>query len=437
MTTRQALDRTLLLMRDELDASVSDDTLLGALTGTTVVLLADRANISSHAAQAAFVTTAMLMARSGHRIFLCAPDITLVGAQPPLRAGGMIERLLEVGTNLVPGVEFICGMPSDGPDLAIALGDTPFLGNARRRVRLNATAWSGKLAPEERSSRWAEPTWPIGAMTAAALAAGEAFKIAMRKLGPFFRNPDRLATTFADTLEITFAVAPPNAPLSGDVGRFDCISGGAITNAALYVLARVQNLRAGARVIEPDIGDETNLNRYMLLRHSAVGNSKARDLADVCREVLSIDPVESRYGANLYGSIAPLAPSVLVGVDHIPSRWEVQRAGPRWLGIGATSHWSAMASFHQPGIGCAQCLHPSDDPNDAPIPTVAFVSFWSGILTAAYLLRHRAGERIRSSEQQIYLTALRPENPFWACVPLRARCPTCTRSCEQQRGVAA
>jgi len=434
MTTRQALDRTLLLMRDEVDPSVSDEALLGALRGTTVVLLANRVNISS---QSAFVTTAMLMARSGHRVFLCAPDVALVGAQPPLRAGGMIERLLEAGTNLVPGVEIFCGLSRGKADLAIALGDTPFLGSARRRIRLNASAWAGQLTSEEHSSRWSEPTWPIGAMTAASLAAGEAFKIAMQKLGPFFRNPDRLATTFADTTEITFAVAPPSTPLSGNLGRFDCISGGAIINAALYTLARVPTLCALARVIEPDVGDETNLNRYMLLQHSAVGKSKARDLADVCREVLSIDSIVRRYDASLHGSISPLAPSVLVGVDHIPSRWEVQRAGPRWLGIGATSHWSAMASFHQPGIGCAQCLHPSDDTNDVPIPTVAFVSFWSGLLTAAYLLRHTAGEKMRPCDQQIYLTALRPENPFWAPVPIRERCPTCGRSCEPQRDVAA
>jgi hypothetical protein len=70
MTLRQALDRTLLLMRDEIVESAGDDTLLAALTGTRVALIADAANIASHSAQTAFVTAALLMARSGHQALM-------------------------------------------------------------------------------------------------------------------------------------------------------------------------------------------------------------------------------------------------------------------------------------------------------------------------------------------------------------------------------
>ncbi|MGY4626463.1 hypothetical protein ACVWY3_004219 [Bradyrhizobium sp. USDA 4486] len=50
-----------------------------------------------------------------------------------------------------------------------------------------------------------------------------------------------------------------------------------------------------------------------------------------------------------------------------PSRWFVQRASTAWLGVGATTHWSAMASFHVPGTdGCAECLHPTTTPPTPP-----------------------------------------------------------------------
>jgi hypothetical protein len=36
------------------------------------------------------------------------------------------------------------------------------------------------------------------------------------------------------------------------------------------------------------------------------------------------------------GNLAQLG---LVGVDHIRTRWLAQRTRPRWLGVGATTHW--------------------------------------------------------------------------------------------------
>ena len=58
MTLADALDRTLLLMRDEVGTDLADQVLIEALTSTSIVLVADHANIASHAAQTAFVTAA-------------------------------------------------------------------------------------------------------------------------------------------------------------------------------------------------------------------------------------------------------------------------------------------------------------------------------------------------------------------------------------------
>jgi hypothetical protein len=86
-----------------------------------------------------------------------------------------------------------------------------------------------------------------------------------------------------------------------------------------------------------------------------------------------------------------------------------------------------MASFHAEGFACACCLHPRDDENDAPIPTVAFVSFWSGLLLAAYLTRSVAGEVLTAREQHVFLTPLRPESVWWAPVSRRSNCSVCGR----------
>jgi len=337
----------------------------------------------------------------------------------------MIEQLQRIGTDLLPGVQFLTEIPTAEIDLAIALGNSEISIQARRYISLNAESWSGRITPQDGTVRWKADRWPLGGMVAAALAATEAFKCAIKKLKRFARNPDRMETVFADTTDIEFVLAPADTPTSSQLGGFDCISGGAIINAILYVLARIPGVNGNTRVIEPDRAALSNLNRYMLLLHSHLETLKAEDLAVVCKEAgLDIEPISERYEQRHLDSIK-LASSVLVGVDDIPTRWLVQRANPEWLGVGATTHWSAMASFHHQGLGCAECLHPFDDPNDAPIPTAAFVSFWAGLLTAGYFLSHLGGTLQKASEQQVYLTPFRPENSLRSAVPIRAECPNC------------
>src|SRR6266849_1890238 len=103
---REALDRTLLLIRDELVDTAPDELLLAALTETSVALVADVANLVSHSAQSSYITAALLMARSGHKVHLVAPDVPLVGPQPPLKRGGIVSSLVDVGRDLLPGISF-------------------------------------------------------------------------------------------------------------------------------------------------------------------------------------------------------------------------------------------------------------------------------------------------------------------------------------------
>lgn len=410
-------------MRDEVGPDISDDTLLRALTGTTVALITDAANIASHSAQSAFVSAAMLMARSGHRVYIISPNIPLVGPQPPLQTESLIDGLKLVGRNLLPGIEFVMSLPIERVDIAIALGDSPIHILAHRIIRLNAEPWAGVMETNGNGRPWNATAWPFGGLVAGGLAAGEAFKISIRKLLPFALNPTMTAALSAETEKIAFALAPPDTPFLHNFGNLDFISGGAITNAALYSMARIPSVMAYGRIIEPDSYDLSNLNRYLLFLRSKGGLSKAEELCALVGDGLRFSPLVKRY--EFESSINPLAPTVIVGVDDIPTRWAVQRSGTNRLIVGATTHWSAMASFHEDGLGCAQCLHPVDDPDDAPIPTTACVSYWAGLLAVVYLIRCAVDKSIPTSEQQTFLTPFRPERPYRAPVPLRPNCATC------------
>jgi hypothetical protein len=421
----ESLNRTLLLMRDDLCDEVSDSALVNALTQTEVVLLGDAENLASHAAQCAFVTAAVLMARSGHRVYLAATDVPLIGHQTPLHRGTLVASLMEIGADLLPDIEFSVGAPRHAVDLCVRFGDSRPSVAARRVIGVNASAWSAFVGSTATSMRWLEPAWPMGSLAVAALAAGEAFKACMHKLRRFARVPVFFDLLFAFVESMRFDLAAPSTRQSVALGSFDFVSGGAIANAALYCLARAPLVSGDVRIIEAEASDLTNLNRYMLLRRSRVAFGKGDTLQSLDLGDLGVHVTPIRYEEGTIAAIGELAPRVLVGVDHIPTRWAVQRANPRWLGIGATTHWCAMSSFHKAELACAWCMHPRDDATNAPIPTVAFVSFWSGLLLAAHFVRSVAGDAIALREQHVFLTPLRPESAWWSPVAVRRDCPIC------------
>jgi hypothetical protein len=423
----QALARTLLLLRDHVRPEVPEATLGATLRDLRVALVADAANLASEAGQHALVTTALLIARSGATVELAIADVRRRGVQVPLVGDYLGPALVEGLNDLVPGVEARVGSWA-GADLTIVLGDTRWVGRTPHILRLSGNAWAGAIsAGRSTGSRWRDFGAPLGALSAAGLAATEAFKLAVAPLRPLAIDPAAWDLHFDLAHGATVRLAPDGTPApSGVLGRFDCVSGGAIIQAALYALLRIPGVHGEARVIEPERGDLTNLNRYALLRRSRLKIAKAEDVANWAAACVGVTPVVARYDDNLAAKLGPLAPTVLVGVDDIPSRWRVQAARPAWLGIGATSHYSAMASVHVHGWGCAQCLHPRDEPGDGPIPTVSFVSHWAGLWLASYFLRARTGLALASTEQSVFMSPLRADASagiWFAPVPPRSGCP--------------
>ena len=114
-------------MRDELFEHVSDEELIEALTKTSVVLIADGKNLKTDSAQSAYVTAAMLLARSGHRVYLHAPNVELVGPQPPLAPGNLIDQLVSIASDIMPGFLFALDR-RHAFDLAIFFGNTLWSG---------------------------------------------------------------------------------------------------------------------------------------------------------------------------------------------------------------------------------------------------------------------------------------------------------------------
>ncbi len=418
----EALSRTILLAKTELRDDTPDGVVLNAFTATRVVLVATENCLESHSGQCCFVTAALTLARSGHSVWLVAPDRPLVGPQPPLSGRCLIQALQEIGPDLLPGIDFHVGPPDRRVDLAVLIGPSDYAGEADQVSRLGWSKWSARLSTDSAQS-CTRTDWPIGAMAAASFACAEAFKAAMRRLREYARVPPWLFDQmFASSNRVQIELAPEETPTDAELGDFDVVSGGAITNSALFTLLRVPDLHGHCRIIDDDTSELSNLNRNALLRRSDLiaPRPKVETLAKFS-DGLAITSYPVRYDENFGGS--PLAANVLVGVDHIPSRWAVQRSRPRWLGVGATDAFSAYVSYHTKDEPCVGCLHPERLNMAGPIPTVAFVSFFAGLMLGAYLVRRVNGELEPAQEQQAYMTMTRPETWAQGLVLGNASCP--------------
>ena len=82
MNSAEQLSRTILLFQTDL--GIADPAIVyRAMTAPRISLIGDSSVMNTLSGQVAISTAAMLMARSGHSVFIDAPDAPLIGYQPP------------------------------------------------------------------------------------------------------------------------------------------------------------------------------------------------------------------------------------------------------------------------------------------------------------------------------------------------------------------
>jgi hypothetical protein len=438
MSALEELSRTILLCRDYVHDAVSDEEICGCLQARHVLCVSDLRNVSTHSGQTALVTLVSLLSRMGLQVHLEIPEIALLILQPPLCGPFLRQALVESSESLIAGAAVQVG-GGVSPELVFVLGDSDFEVGDALSWRLYGGDWCGGLTRGESAQAWTAE-WPVGGMVSAALAANEAYKFVMRRL-PFRQRSDEVYFELSGSCMWDFgSIAVPADGV--DVGNVDLISGGAISQAALYSL-RLPRLRMSGRVFDDDVTGPSNLNRNMLTLAKDVGLAKVQVIARQCSANLRVEPVAARFWGQSSRSIS-LSGRILVGVDDVPSRWEVQRRALGWLAVSGTSHLGISSSAHCPEDPCSGCLHPIDDEAGAlPIPTVSYVSFWAGLVMAVRLVREAIGHPYPSSQQQLWLTPLRMDEPHaavWAPVAARQDCPvhcSASRSLKEGRPVAA
>jgi hypothetical protein len=424
MSAVEELNRTILLCRDYVVDTLSDEEICHCFQSVHVLCVSDLRNLSSHSGQTALVTLVSLLNRMGMQVALALPDIAMLSPQPPLSGSSLCNALIASSGTLIPGAT-VRDDPDVNPDLIFVLGNTKVDTGHDYSWRLSGSDWDGALIVEGSAEKHAwTATWSVGSMASAALAANEAFKLVMRRL-PLRNQADHIFFEPSPSCSWNFGSVPvPSTDV--DLGEVDIISAGAICQAALYALMRLPRVHMWGRIFDDDVTGRSNLNRNMLTLASDVDSKKVLVVAQRCGAKLRLEPIPQRF-TDKASDVGRLAPRVLVGVDDILSRWEVQRCWPGWLTVSGTSHFSVSSSAHRVGAPCCGCLHPVDDPAGAnPIPTICFVSFWAGLAMAVRLLREALGSPYSSDQQHLWLTPLRMDQPhaaMWSPVAFRQDCP--------------
>jgi hypothetical protein len=432
--THEALSRTSRLINEQFfGGRAEEEHISAALPQLAVAIRADARNAQSMAAQTAIVTLATLVARMGMAVELSCPDVPLGLPQPPLRGATLCSALAELGADLVPGsvIGPTLGRPAV---ITFAIGDTPCA--APGALRLSGGDWDLEVGSALLPGRPWEANLPFGALACAATAAAEALRAALPHLArlagaELLADAHRLDV--GQTINLDLRSWYPGR-IETQIGAVDAVSGGAITSSALYVLLRLPGLAGAIRVIESETLDLSNVNRYMLSRASLDGIAKTTMLASFSTPSLQIAGLSLHYDEKTVDHVGPLARRVLVGVDDIPSRWFIQSHARDWVGVGATQSLDALASTHLPGEACAGCLHGREPDGTELIPTISFVSFWSGLLLALELLTASAG--VRPAQQAIFCWPFGYDGPHLMRLPVAAQ-PTCPVGCIASRGQRA
>ena len=415
------LKRTALLLREDVFHSdpAEDHSIVMGLRATRIRLVADATTAASHGGQTALMTLCAQLMMLGFAVDLDVPDAVLVAPQPPFGGARLVAGLEAYGRQLwgsaparaggTPQLTIAVGAAMPGADIAVSWAtDAAFVFPATAELPAPAATES-----------------PFPPLAAAAAAAASGARAAIPIIAEHLDIPLPTAQRWLDPVgrRTSLTLSGLVGPIDPNLGWCDAISGGAITSAALYVLLRVPGLSGRLRIIEDDILEASNLNRYALALRRHLGRGKAGALGEWSTDSFSVEPSALRLTTETAVQLRPFAPIVLAGVDDIAARWLAQSAsGSARFYVGATSHDYVLVSEHAPGGACAGCVHPRDDSAVGEIPTIGFVSLWAGLAQAAFLLGRSSSLTSRAVDvAPLGLEGPRAVRPY---IPLpHPRCP--------------
>lgn len=381
-----------------------------------IILTLDRDAAVTPGGQILYLVLVDLVVRFARRVVVDAPDSPLLVPHPMESS----QNIRVAASQIVDGLNVEKEPTSEptptqekGRCLVVRVGS---VGSSAGELWVAAREWAG-------GAGWhdvAVPPWPrdsqgnpLGAMVAACLGASEVFAWLLGRPGKT-KQLSAFSYTTDDPLD------PPHisvdTPLS--LGHIALVGVGAVGMGVCAGLSYFHRLAGHVHLVDPDVVEMTNLNRYVGSYSSNLGQSKVTVAADrLSRTGLNTSQHLNTFHRARAHALPDRISTAVVTIDNVEDRWNIQASLPRLILNGATAETLLSVSRHDfLEDACLACIYP---PNTDPLAFERDVSSASGLPLQDILLAFR--ERTPFTREQAQAVATKAGINPESLIPLVGR----------------
>lgn len=261
------------------------------------------------------------------------------------------EKLIESAYAINPAIEISTNAAN--ADVCLVIGGTKRSINVPS-VYVGSDGWIVKLSSSSPVGS-GSTTNPFGCCAAACFGTANVFRLFFSDYLPR-AFPDR--TFSMSLLDFEPNSANPSNPAWSaiNLGESYLVGLGAIGNGAVWALARAQGLQGELNLIDHELIDLTNLQRYVLADQTSVEAWKV-DVATAAFEGSSLRllPHKQRWGDYLRSRGDCDLSRVAVAVDNANDRCAIQASLPRWI-VNAWTQAGDLGISRHDFVGTQACL---------------------------------------------------------------------------------
>jgi molybdopterin/thiamine biosynthesis adenylyltransferase len=274
-------------------------------------------------------------------------------------AEDLVHQLRELAREINPAIELQDSRPTVGVWVGEDDSDAQPLD---QRIFAGSSEWSGRVSARHPLSVGVSEN-PIGPGISACLAMANVFRAV------FLPADEAALDQDLDLAPMPDAVQLPHLDPALDLGRMVLVGVGAIGNAAAWALSRLP-VRAAVDLVDPEVVELGNLQRYVLAKRSDEGRLKVDVAVRSFNGSVRAHANPLDWAAFVEQTGRPLAPA-LVALDSAAGRRMVQASLPEFIVNGWTQPLDLGISVHffdGPGA-CLYCLYlpPGPSPSEDQI----------------------------------------------------------------------
>ena len=263
------------------------------------------------------------------------------------------RRLCEQAVTINPQIELTL---ESGKLAAVVSVGTAVVPAGVRAIYVGSRGWTMHISPDSPVG-CGDSNNPFAAAAAACFAAANVFRLIFD--GQLTNAGECLDQSRSLSL-IDLEVDPsePHDPIFDGVNIGDCTlaGAGAIGNAALWTLARIHRASGSLAVVDPEVVDLSNLQRYVLTTQGDVDGSKVELAA---KSLAGSGIAVQTFGVSWANYLATKGDyrleRVIVALDSARDRQVVQGSLPYWVANAWTQPGDLGVSRH-PRFGDEACL---------------------------------------------------------------------------------